>query len=718
MIKKINLLDLKIAFYKQAMKVAPKTFTPKYHRNYNKRYPSAVVHPESFRYRYDSHYEPNQDFSGLKTDIKTIAYYLPQFHTFPENDAWWGKGFTEWTNTRAAKPRVPGHYQPRVPHGDVGYYDLSDINVMAHQAALARRHGIYGFCMYYYWFSGKKLMEKPLNNLLAHPEVDFPFCLCWANENWSRRWDGSETDILIAQQYRPEDPLLFIQDLAPYLQDKRYIRVNGKPVVLVYNISHIPNPEETFAVWRKYCREQGIGEIEIWGVRAFIASTDSFGSLVDREVEFPPHPVCPYHVIKRCMFQNDLWVDYQSIVTSVLNPLPEYPMPDADRPIARAAMLGWDNTARHARNKADIYNHFSLYVYYMWLRCLIDYTRRRFDENNRYLFINAWNEWAEGTCLEPDEKFGYANINVTSRAVFDLPFEPVLPENAVLIACLESLGDIVACEPVIAGVQKKYPGRPVYWATTAKYAELLEAHPALAGVVPVYTMPQWQQFKNSLPRSVEVVDLHFQSRFYYLSGRERYYNNNRTDITDENYYNCGKSLLDIFSQVAGLPSDNSAPHFYLSARAKKPAGLPEKYVVVQARSAEQDRNWTDEKWKELARWFAARNIAVVEVGTESVLKHEPGCTDATNLPSLQDTAAVIAGACLFVGIDSSMAHFANALNIPGIVLLGKYRIFERYMPYSGNYQKGVNSVIVYASKGKPASDIKVKTVTKEIHSLL
>lgn len=159
---KNKILNLKVSFYRTAMKIAPKIFAEKYYRNFNKCKALRAMGDKSFQYNYFSHYEPNQDFSHLTTDIKTIAYYLPQFHTFPENDAWWGKGFTDWTNTRPAKPRQPGHYQPRNPHQDIGYYDLSDVNVIAQQAKLAKQHGIYGFCMYYYWFSGKKLMEKPL----------------------------------------------------------------------------------------------------------------------------------------------------------------------------------------------------------------------------------------------------------------------------------------------------------------------------------------------------------------------------------------------------------------------------------------------------------------------------------------------------------------------------------------------------------------------------
>ncbi len=711
------ILDIKLFTYRLAKHIAPAKFTPKYNRNYIKRHlPSKTV------YTFLSHREENQDFSALHTDIKLMAYYLPQFHTFPENDEWWGKGFTEWCNTRPAQPLIAGHYQPRQPHKDIGYYDLSDVNVMAKQAALAKQHGIYGFCMYYYWFSGKKLMEKPLDNLMKHPEIDFPFCLCWANESWSRRWNGSEKLVLIKQQYREQDPLLFIQDIAPYLKDKRYIRVNQKPIILIYNIQQLPNPQQAFQTWREWCRQNGIGEIEIWAVRSFLKKySQSFADLVDKEVEFPPHLVTPDWILERIQDKDSLWIDYQVISSGVLHPQTAEPLPDDKKPIIRAAMLGWDNTARYKKKGAHIYNHFSLFAYYQWLRYLISYTRKKMPKEERFLFVNAWNEWAEGTYLEPDRKYAYANINVTSRAIFDLPFEPVLKDNAVIIACLESLGDIIACEPVIQSVQEKYPGRPIYWALSVQYADVLQAHPALAGILPFYTMQQWQNFKNNLPPSIAVVDLHFQTRHYLLANTATYtvaYNHNRSDITEENYYTCGNSLLDIFSKVAGLASTNEAPHFYIAPFAQKPANLPKRYIAAHTQAFIIDRNWDKSKWEILIKELAKDNIAVVEIGQNSLLKGLPGCTDCTNLPSIHDTATVLAGAELFVGIDSSMAHLANALNIPGVILLGKYRNFTHYMPYSGKYQDGTNAIVLYAPKDKPAAEISVSQVYQSICQML
>ena len=238
-----------------------------------------------------SEYQENFDFSNYKTDIKVIALYLPQFHENEENNKFWGKGFTEWTNVKKSKPRFEGHHQPRIPgdeNGYLGYYDLGDINSLKKQISLAKSHGIYGFGIYYYWFSGKKVLEKPIN-LFLNSNINFNFLLIWANENWSRRWDGSENEILLKQEYKTDDPINFIKDIKKYVIDKRYIKIDNKPVIGLYEPKKIPNLQETIMIWRKESREIGIGEIFI------LISINNYNiidfhnlNLFDGSYEFPP----------------------------------------------------------------------------------------------------------------------------------------------------------------------------------------------------------------------------------------------------------------------------------------------------------------------------------------------------------------------------------------------------------------------------------------------
>jgi lipopolysaccharide biosynthesis protein/SAM-dependent methyltransferase len=374
---------------------------------------------------YESSFEDNQDFSQYTTDIKAIAFYLPQFHQIPENDKWWGEGFTEWTNTKKAKPLFEGHYQPREPHGDIGYYDLSDIEVLKKQAALARQHGIYGFCFYHYYFHGKRLLEKPVDMLLERPEIDINFCLCWANESWTKKWDGAEDDILIAQEHSEEDDINFIKDLIRYLKDPRYIKSDGKPVVLIYRPLLLPDPKATFARWRDYCRRNGIGEIAIWAVRGCFYQETGMGleDAVEAEVEFPAHLTASHEwmspaLLKRCRLKAPI-ANYKALVKSAI--AGDTVTDTLLHPIYRMAVLGWDNTAR--RNEmGHVFYGFSTHLYYKWLRHIMESTRRRFSPEDRFVFINAWNEWAEGAYLEPDEKYGYASINTTARALYDLPY--------------------------------------------------------------------------------------------------------------------------------------------------------------------------------------------------------------------------------------------------------------------------------------------------------
>ena len=358
------------------------------------------------------------------TAVKKLAFYLPQFHPIPENDEWWGEGFTEWTNVSRAKPFFPGHWQPRRP-GPMGFYDLRVPATMNKQFELARRHRIDGFCFYYYWFNGKKLLEKPLEMLMAGETDPFPFCICWVNETWTRSWDGMSGEVLIEANQSLEGTKGFIRDLEPVLKNENYIRVDGRPLLLIYCAQKLENPKETVRDWREFARSAGIGELHICAVQSF-GFDDPTPWGVDAAVEFPPH--CVPHKHEGLTYCRDLSQEERQqlgVDPSFIGELRDYQFyakcgstrPKEPYLLYKGCMLAWDNTARRMES-AHIYANFSIQTYQDWLASCIDYCIR--DDLNPYnesfVFINAWNEWAEGCTLEPDHHFGYALLNATQAA--------------------------------------------------------------------------------------------------------------------------------------------------------------------------------------------------------------------------------------------------------------------------------------------------------------
>jgi hypothetical protein len=357
--------------------------------------------------------EPEDPSGWPLPDVRLIAFYLPQFHRIPENDTWWGEGFTEWTNVRRGTPHFQDHYQPHVPHPEVGYYDLTDGAVLERQVRMARRFGIHGFCFYYYWFGGKRLLEMPLERLVSTKRPEFPFCFCWANENWTRQWDGSENEILMPQRYSAQSDQRFIRDLLPVLQDKRYIRINGRPLLLIYRPLSLPKPKATFKRWRQTCRAEGLGEL-------FLAGIQASGSLnprmleLDAAVDFPPHIPGLRQVPKEeygasSWFQGSLFDYKQARLIMQSRRLGRYCL-------WRTVMPSWDNTARR-KQRGTIFVNATPQDYYQWLRLMIRETRTLYPSEQRLVFINAWNEWAEGCHLEPDHRYGFAWLNATRRAL-------------------------------------------------------------------------------------------------------------------------------------------------------------------------------------------------------------------------------------------------------------------------------------------------------------
>lgn len=345
---------------------------------------------------------------------RLIAFYLPQFHPIPENDAWWGKGFTEWTNVAGAQPLFPGHYQPHLP-ADLGFYDLRVAGVRQAQADLAREHGIHGFCYYHYWFQGRRLLQRPLDEVLASGAPDFPFCLCWANEPWSRRWDGSEQELLVPQEHSFESDIAFIHDVLPLLQDPRYIQVGGKPILLVYRVGLVSDPHRVFERWREICVEHGLPGLHVCMAETFGAA-DPFEHGCDSAVEFPPHKIVAHQVTDipgrieglDPGFCGKIY-DYAEVVANEISAAE----PDYTR--YSTLMFGWDNTSRRGMD-AHVCKGFSPELMELWLEHACERAERCFIEDARLVFINAWNEWGEGTYLEPDRRYGRAVLE-TVRAV-------------------------------------------------------------------------------------------------------------------------------------------------------------------------------------------------------------------------------------------------------------------------------------------------------------
>ena len=351
--------------------------------------------------------------SGMRPPVRAIAFYLPQFHPIPENDAAWGKGFTEWTNVTRALPRFVGHYQPQLP-GPLGFYDLRQPGVLRQQAALARRYGIGGFCFHYYWFGGKRLLETPLNLLLADPGIDLPFCINWANESWTRRWDQRDRDIIQEQRHSPADDVAFAEALAPIVRDPRYIRIDGRPLVAIYRPDLLPSPKATVQRWRAVFAALRLGDPYIAMCHAFEA-TDPRKYGMDAAIGFPLHVVGVTPEITASARRLDPNFkgrirSYQAMADKACA------LPLAPYAFFHGVCPGWDNEARQPA-RGVCYAGASPKAYGAWLSWA---ARRALAERTgeaRIVFVNAWNEWAEGAHLEPDRHFGYAYLAETARVL-------------------------------------------------------------------------------------------------------------------------------------------------------------------------------------------------------------------------------------------------------------------------------------------------------------
>ncbi|MBY9081754.1 glycoside hydrolase family 99-like domain-containing protein [Paenibacillus sp. HN-1] len=346
--------------------------------------------------------------------MKLIAFLLPQFHQIQENNLWWGEGFTEWTNVKKAKPLYPGHMQPRRPFNDY-YYDLTDSSAREWQAETARKYGIYGFCYYHYWFKGKRLLERPLQEVLESGEPDFPFCLSWANEPWTRKWDGMSSDVLMPQEYGDEDDWKQHFDvLLNSFRDRRYIRRDGKPLFVIYRPDSIPRCEAMLEFWQSLARDHGLPGLHF--VRTLGGFPLSIQKGFEASLEFEPHYSFGHGQLRwlwSCMETGEashLTVDYDQIWQSILSRTPHR---DGE-PVYPGAFVNWDNTPRMgAGGQSTLGASPRKFEHYLSEQI----SRAQSVYDSEFLFINSWNEWAEGAYLEPDSHHGYGYLEAVRRAL-------------------------------------------------------------------------------------------------------------------------------------------------------------------------------------------------------------------------------------------------------------------------------------------------------------
>lgn len=352
---------------------------------------------------------------GDKTTPRIFAFYLPQFHPIAENNYGHRPGFTEWDNIVKAKPLFKGHYQPRVP-GELGYYDLRSVDVMREQVRLANNHGIDGFCFYFYYFQGKKLLYKPIENYLKS-DIKAPFFFLWANENWTRRWDGGDNEIIISQNHSPEDDLAFIRELLPVLADDRYVKVAGKPVLAIYKTHLFPNILASTELWRTEVVKHGFPGLYLVMVDDWAGNASHPRDLgFDASYEIPSNIVPEQTILQDTKhlglkegFEGRIVDYYQFAQFHMGRPFPDYKR-------FRTVMAPWDNTPRYG-SRAMVQINADNDAYKLWLaQALLD-TRRRYAPDERIVFLHSWNEWCEGTYVEPDGRNGRRLLEQTREVV-------------------------------------------------------------------------------------------------------------------------------------------------------------------------------------------------------------------------------------------------------------------------------------------------------------
>jgi hypothetical protein len=371
------------------------------------------------------------------SQARLISFYLPQFHPIPENDKWWGKGFTEWTNVTKAKPLFKGHYQPRLP-ADLGYYDLRLPEVREAQAELARNAGIEGFCYYHYWFGGKQLLAQPFNEVVSSGKPDFPFCLCWANQTWTGVWHGAPHRTLIEQRYLGrEGHRRHFMALRDAFWDERYLRINDRPIFIIFRPREIPDVRALVDQWQELAVQNGLPGMHFiahlfpedlaWDFRSDNFDScvvvnhlqGSFRDLLARTKGYPSKKSVRHLLWRRYRsfihkFGSQVWL-YKDVVPFLLDGCQE-------QPGAHPCVIpNWDNTPRSGAG-GYVLHESTPELFRTHLRDALDLVKSR-DPRERIVFIKSWNEWGEGNYLEPDQRFGHDYLNVIRQELWRLGME-------------------------------------------------------------------------------------------------------------------------------------------------------------------------------------------------------------------------------------------------------------------------------------------------------
>lgn len=347
-------------------------------------------------------------------DVKVFAYYLPQFYPIPENDSAYGKGFTEWTNVASAIPHFVGHYQPKIPY-DIGFYNLLMPGVMERQVEVAKAYGVYGFCFYYYWFSGKKVLEKPLEYFL-HSNIEFHYHFCWANENWSKLWDGGDKEVILQQDCGEISAEQFYEDIRPFFHDSRYERIDGRPLLMIYRPSLFER--DVFLSFiirlRELARLDGFNGLYVTCSNLRMINPLEWG--LDALTEFPPHggmfSICPE---KRCQKRLIPSTSFKILDATGYIRKKQF-LSTENYPVFKACFPSWDNTPRKAWSSGRCFL-MSDTDFDLWLRSIIEWTKENKTSSQQLIYVNAWNEWAEGAILEPTIREGYSKLEIIRKNV-------------------------------------------------------------------------------------------------------------------------------------------------------------------------------------------------------------------------------------------------------------------------------------------------------------